>query len=151
MLWRRTLPAKAESTCCLLTVLQMDYLRPGFMVIACGQISTLALRIQIAIQLHIYFSVLHIVDRIVWLNESFYCFILRWIAVSVLRFDFFFWYKICSWRISRLRNKLQVESLLAEFKWWALKYVKAQGLMLSLGVFSGVWSQAMSSVHGCGL
>lgn len=58
-------PSKAESMCCMLSILQMDYLRLGFIVIACGQNSTLALRVQTVMQLYIYFSALHIVDRIV--------------------------------------------------------------------------------------
>lgn len=57
-------PSEAESVCCMLGILQMDYLRPGFTVTACGQNSTLALRVQTVIQLYIYFSALHVVVRI---------------------------------------------------------------------------------------
>lgn len=49
----------------MLNVLQMDYLRPGFVVPACGQNSTSVLALLLVIQLYVYCSVLHVVDRIV--------------------------------------------------------------------------------------
>jgi len=56
------LPWKAESVCCVLSVLQMDYLRPGFVVPADGLNSTLGLRFLLVTQLFVYFSALRVVD-----------------------------------------------------------------------------------------
>lgn len=56
------LPWKAESVCCVLSVLQMDYLRPGFVVPADGLNSTLGLRFLLVTHLFVYFSALRVVD-----------------------------------------------------------------------------------------
>lgn len=81
------LPWKAERMCCVLSVLQMDYLRPGFVVPADGLNSTLGLRCLLVTQLFVYFSALHVVDITEWLNMK-HIYLLQEIVINVFSFEF---------------------------------------------------------------